>query len=194
MSGDYRVFVGAYPEGEIAAHIQALRERLDPTTARITPPHVTLVGAYWRNGPPLPENERPLIVRLQALDGKIPALRLLLGGIHTFPPAERPVIYLGMDLTPELQAARVALLQIAGADTHTKFVPHLTLAMRLPAGQARRALEELQQSEWHTSRHVAVIDELRLILIAQRGPEDPAWSCIARIKCADATRREDRPL
>ena len=184
VGGDYRIFVGAFPQGEIAARIQALRERLDPKTARITPPHVTLAGTYWRSGPAVPEFERELISRLKALDGQIPAFSLLFGGVHSFPPAERPVIYLGMDLTPQMNAARAALLEAAGTDKHAQFVPHLTLAMRLPAAEARAVVEELQVSEWHTGRPVVPIDELWLM---QRGADDPAWRCIARIRLRNET-------
>jgi 2'-5' RNA ligase len=188
MSSEYRIFVGAFPGGEIAGRIQALRERLDPKTARITPPHVTMAGTYWRSGPAVPENERALIDRLLALDGQIPAFALLLGGVLTFPSDTNPVIYLGVELTPQLQAARTALLGVAGADKHPQFVPHLTLAMRLPADKADAALLELRAGDWHTRHQTAPIDELRLM---QRGPEDPAWRCIARIKLRD--ERLDAP-
>jgi hypothetical protein len=58
--GDYRIFVGAFPEGEVAERIQAVRSRHDAKTARITAPHVTMAGTYWRRGPATPENERDL--------------------------------------------------------------------------------------------------------------------------------------
>ena len=55
--GDYRIFVGVFPTGDLADRIQGLREQCDPVTARITAPHVTLAGTYWRTGPATPENE-----------------------------------------------------------------------------------------------------------------------------------------
>jgi 2'-5' RNA ligase len=182
MSDDYRVFVGAFPQGEIATRIQALRERLDPKTARITPPHVTLAGTYWRRGLPVPANEIDLIGQLQTLQGRIPAFSLLLGGVHTFPPVDRPVIYLGVRSTPQMEAARAALLEAAGTDKHVQFVPHLTLAMRLTANQAQAVVEDLRTSEWHTGLQVAPIAELWLM---QRGRDDPAWRRIAWIKIHD---------
>lgn len=184
MSSDYRIFVGAFPQGEIATRIQAVRERLDPKTARITPPHVTLAGTYWRSGPPVPENEAALIGRLQAIQGQIPAFPLLLGEVHTFPPAGRPVIYLGVQSTPQMQAARAALLEVAGTDKHARFVPHLTLAMRLTADQALAVVEELRTSEWHKGLRVAPIGELWLM---QRGPDDPAWRRIGSVKLLKET-------
>jgi 2'-5' RNA ligase len=69
--GDYRVFVGAFPKGELGKHIQALRQRYDPPTARITSPHVTLAGTYWRSGPGTPNNEVETIAKLNAVAGQI---------------------------------------------------------------------------------------------------------------------------
>ena len=51
MKQDYRIFVGAFLEGELANAVQAIRQQYDPVTARITPPHVTSAGTYWRSGP-----------------------------------------------------------------------------------------------------------------------------------------------
>ena len=44
---DYRIFVGAFPGGDLGESIQAIRARYDPKTARITAPHVTLAGTYY---------------------------------------------------------------------------------------------------------------------------------------------------
>jgi hypothetical protein len=65
-TGDYRVFVGAFPTGELAERIRAVRVQHDAKTARITAPHVTMAGTYWRSGPATPENECDAIARLQA--------------------------------------------------------------------------------------------------------------------------------
>src|SRR5512139_1213362 len=109
---DYRIFIGAFPEGELAERLQDLRRRYDPKTARITPPHVTVAGTYWRSGPPTVENEAKSIARLQAIRDRVLPFDLVLGGIHTFPPANRPVIYMGVTAIEGLLAARRALLQI----------------------------------------------------------------------------------
>jgi len=66
IAGDYRIFVGAFPTGELAERIQAVRLRHDAKTARVTAPHVTVAGTYWRSGPAKPENESDTIARLQA--------------------------------------------------------------------------------------------------------------------------------
>jgi 2'-5' RNA ligase len=182
QSQDYRIFVGAFPQGDLVNRIQALREQYDPVTARITAPHVTLAGTYWRSGPATPANETATIVRLQASQGEFHPFTLSLGGIATFSPADRPVIYLQVEVTPALLAMRSALLNVLGRDNHRHFTPHLTLAMRLKGPAARQMVEQLQPSEWHTGRWSAPIDRLALM---QRGPTDPAWREIATVSLAD---------
>lgn len=177
-SYDYRVFVGAFPTGRLSEEIQALRLHCDPKTARITPPHVTLAGTYPRRGPATPEHEADAIARLQAIREKIQPFELALGGIHTFPPASRPVIYLGVERTPSLLAARQSLIEALGLDKHREFSPHLTIAMRLSKAAAEPVLAELLASQWQSRRWLAPIGELRLM---QRGAADPAWRCIASI-------------
>jgi 2'-5' RNA ligase len=175
--GDYRIFVGAFPTGDLARRVQALRQRQDVVTARITAPHVTLAGTYWRSGPATPENEAKTIARLQAVRDQAQPFELVLGGVGSFLPHAR-VIYLEVEPTAALLAARRALLDALGPDKHRRFVPHLTLAMRLGRRETRSLLAQLQLSEWHSGRWPVPIDHLWLM---QRGPEDPAWRHIQRI-------------
>jgi len=173
--GDYRIFVGAFPTGDLAERIQHLRQRHDPVTARSTVPHVTLAGTYWRTGPATPENEAQTIACLRAIQDQIAPFDLLLGGVSSFEP---DVIYLEVDPTPGLLAARNVLLQALGPDKHRHFVPHLTLAMHLDRRETRALLAQLQQSEYHSERWSVHMDHLWLV---QRGPGDPAWRYIHRI-------------
>ena len=181
--GDYRIFVGAFPVGELAERIQEIRLRYDPKTARITAPHVTLAGTYWRRGPAIPDNEAQTILDLETAAAKIRPFELILGEVHAFPPAARPVIYLGVALTEEFMCARQTLLEVVGRDTHRRFTPHLTLAMRLKGHAAQAMLADLQSSEWETRRWRTPIDVLHLM---QRGPGDPAWRSIARLQLGQA--------
>ena len=175
--GDYRTFVGVFPTGDLADRIQELRERCDPVTARITAPHVTLAGTYWRTGPATPENEAEVIHQLQAVQEQIPPFGLVVGGVGSFLP-QTPVIYLQVKPTPGLLSARQALLELLGQDKHRRFVPHLTLAMRLGRRETRSLLDRLREGEWHSERWPARIDCLWLM---QRGPGDPVWRYIHRI-------------
>ena len=186
MSGDYRIFVGAFPTGDLAERIQALRERLDPVTARITPPHVTLAGTYWRHGPATLENEAGTMARLPDAAAKVAPFELDLGGIASFLPRTR-VVYLAVGVTPGLLAARQAMLGVLGGDKHREFHPHLTLAMRLDERRTAQALDELRQTTWHTGRWRAAIDHLWLM---QRGPADTAWRFIQRIDLRGESRKE----
>jgi hypothetical protein len=49
---DYRIFVGAFPEGDLADRIQAVRLRHDAKTARITHPHALPKGPQRGGGAP----------------------------------------------------------------------------------------------------------------------------------------------
>ena len=179
-SGDYRIFVGAFPGGELAARVQALRQRHDPKTARITAPHVTLAGTYWRYGPATPENEAPAIARLVTLRDRLAPFELQLGSVLSFLPFNS-VLYLHVEPDADLLAVRQALLEALGPDKHRYFVPHLTLTMRLDAADTRVLLARLQESEWHRERWRVSIDHLWLM---QRGPDDPAWRGIYRLDLA----------
>jgi 2'-5' RNA ligase len=175
--GDYRIFVGAFPEGAFSQKVQAVREKYDPITARITPPHVTLAGTYWRSGEPTVENEAETIRRMEIMQGILPPFEMRLNGIRTF-RGERPVVYMDVALTKEVIEARNLLLSLIGPDKHKQFNPHLTLAMRLPWEEAWTMITELQESDLHTQEWSVSISELHLML---RGSQDRAWRCIYRL-------------
>lgn len=172
--GDYRIFVGAFPTGEPAARIQAVREQYDRKTAAITPPHVTLWGTMWRTGLATAENEQETIAILKNIVPMIPAFELELGGIKTF---NQRVVYLDVGLTEGLQAARAQLVQALGPDKHgRRFTPHLTLAMRLKRPQVQQMVADLRPAVWEQERFLAPIERLQLM---QRAPHDPTWRMIA---------------
>ncbi len=173
--GDYRIFVGAFPTGELAERIQQVRLDVDSLTAKITAPHVTLAGIYWRNGKATRAGAKGLIDRLDTLSGTLKAFDLELGGIQTF--GER-VIYLGVKPTDSLLAARRALLNTIGEDKHRRFKPHLTLAMRLEQPAFDETLAKLRENEWENGRFTSPISQLHLM---QRGENDPAWRTIHTI-------------
>jgi 2'-5' RNA ligase len=171
--GDYRIFLGAFLGGELAAEIQTLRERIDPATAAMTPPHVTLAGTYWRQGPATAENETVLIHRLQQHQNRMPAFTVELGGIRRF--GDR-VLYLGVKPTRGLLAVRDVLLKVAGEDKHRRFTPHLTLAQRLDREELAAAAAALLGTKWDEERWRVPVTQLQLM---QRGPDDAAWRAIA---------------
>jgi 2'-5' RNA ligase len=177
---DYRIFVGAFPEGDLADRIQAVRVRHDAKTARITNPHVTMAGTYWRSGLPTPENEAATIERLRSIEGQLHPFEMKIDGVETFLP-DTPVVYLHIEPTPELLDTRRALLHVIGKDKQRHFTPHLTLTMRLDAQKTEALLNQLRGTEWHTQRWNIPIDHLWLM---QRGPADLAWRYIQRINMA----------
>jgi 2'-5' RNA ligase len=185
LTHDYRIFVGAFPTGDLADRIQALRQRHDPQTASITAPHVTLAGTYWRTDPATPENESDTIARLQAVRDQLHSFELQLGGVRSFLPAT-PVLYLHVTPTAELLTVRRTLLAALGQDKHHHFVPHLTLTMRLGKDETESLLARLQETEWHTGRWSLPLDQLWLM---QRGPADPAWRYIHRLDLTPSPHR-----
>lgn len=174
---DYRIFVGAFPEGDLADRIQAVRLRHDAKTARITAPHVTIAGTYWRSGAPTPENEAATVERLRSIENQLPPFEMQINGVATFLP-HNPVVYLHIEPTSELLAVRRTLLQAIGSDKHRHFTPHLTLTMRLDATKSEALLEQLRQTDWLVQPWRVMIDHLWLM---QRGPHDPAWQYIHRV-------------
>ena len=175
---DYRIFVGAFPIGELADRIQAVRVQHDVKTARITAPHVTIAGTYWRSGSATPENEADAIQRLKMIEDRLTPFEMIVGGVESFLP-RTPVIYLHIEPTAGLLAARQVLLEALGSDNHRHFTPHLTLAMRLDQSATQSLLNQLRHSDWHTRRWPVRIDQLWLM---QRGPGDPAWRYIHRVE------------
>ena len=135
-------------------------------------------------------NEARAIARLQAIQDRIQPFDLVLGGVRSFLPGT-PVIYLHVEPTPGLLAARRVLLQALGPDKHPHFVSYLTLAMRLARDETSALLAQLQHTEWHTRRWTLPIDHLWLV---QRGPNDPAWRYIHRLDLSSQPqRRQDNP-
>ena len=174
---DYRIFVGAFPQGDLADRIQAVRLRHDARTARITAPHVTLAGTYWRSGPPTPKNEAATVEQLRAIESRLRPFELKIAGVETFLP-DTPVIYLRIEPTSELLAVRKSLLHVIGQDKQRHFTPHLTLTMRLDQSKTEALLAQLRQTDWHTQRWNVTIDQMWLM---QRGAQDSAWRSIHRV-------------
>lgn len=179
QQGDYRIFIGAFPTGALAEEIQMVRTQYDAKTARITAPHVTLAGTYWRRGPATPANEAAAIANIEEAVQGIRPFTLTLGGIRTFGGR---VVYLAAAADAGMLAARRALLTALGGDKHRRFVPHLTLAMRLKRPQVDQMVAELRQSVWENGRFSALINTLYLM---QRGPADPAWRKIASFELGE---------
>ena len=173
--GDYRIFVGAFPGGELAAALQALREEADPQTAAISPPHVTLAGPYWRSGPATEANETVIIHRLQQHGADVAPFDLILGGVRRF---GNRAVYLGALPTDGLLEARQMVLDVLGPDKNRRYTPHLTLAMRISPDAMAALVERLAETKWEQERHTQRIEQLKLM---QRGPDDHAWREIAEI-------------
>ena len=145
---------------------------------------MTIAGTYWRSGPASPDNERDTIARLQAVQSRLQPFELMLGGVESFLPHVL-VIYLCVEPTAGLLAARRVLLDALGPDKDRHYTPHLTLSMRLDKQRTQTLLNELRQSEWHTGRWSVPMDHLWLM---QRGSGDLAWRYLYRIDLTGQAR------
>jgi 2'-5' RNA ligase len=188
--GDYPLFIGAFLSGDLAERLQTFRRRHSTGTDRFTGPHVTLVRSFWRSGPATSENEAETMTRLRAIQDQIQPFELGLGGVRAFLSPKR-VIYMAVEPTTDLPAARRKLLEALELDDHRPFTPHLTLAKGLDQDQFEMLLAQLEQSEWHTGRWSVSIDQLWLM---QRGPDEPAWRCIQRLRLAGVAQDASGPV
>lgn len=174
--GDYQLFIGAFPTGELADRIQKIRAEVDSESLAIVDPHVTMAGTFWRNGKPTRAGAQGLIDRLDRLAPKLKAFDLDMGGIYTF---GKRVIYLGVRPTEPVLAVRRYLINWIGEDKHRRFRPHLTLAMDLEDADFGAALAELEEGELANGRFSAPINELRVM---QKAEGEAAWRLIHTIK------------
>jgi len=170
--GDYQLFVGAFPTGELADRIQKVRSEVDSESLSIVDPHVTLAGTYWRNGKATRAGAQGLIDRLERLSPKLKPFDLDMGGIYTF---GKRAIYLGVKPTEPLLEVRRYLINWIGEDKHRRFRPHLTLALDLEDAAFAAALVELQEGELGNGRFSSSINEIRLM---QRAEGEHAWRTI----------------
>ena len=173
--GDYQLFVGAFPTGELAERIQKIRAEVDGNSIAIVEPHVTLAGTYWRNGKATRAGAKGVIDRLDRLSPKLKPFELDMGGVYTF---GKRVIYLGVRPTEPLLAIRRDLVNTIGADKHRRFRPHLTLALDLEDAAFAAALAELEEGELGNGRFSAPISEIRLM---QRAEGEASWRMIHTI-------------
>lgn len=112
------------------------------------------------------------------IEDRLTPFEMIVGGVESF-LLRTPVIYLHIEPTAGLLAARKVLLEALSSDNQRHFTPHLTLAMRLDQSATQSLLNQLRHSDWHTRRWPVLIDQLWLM---QRGPGDPAWRYIYRVE------------
>ena len=173
--GDYRLFVGAFPTGELADRIQKIRAEARGGYVTSLEPHVTLAGTYWRNGKATRAGAQGVIDRLDRLSSTLKPFVLDMGGVYTF---GKRVIYLGVRPTEPLLAVRGRLIKVIGEDKHRRFRPHLTLAMNLEAADFAAALADFEAGELANGRFSAPINEIRLM---QRAEGESSWRTIHTI-------------
>jgi 2'-5' RNA ligase len=168
----WRIFVGAFIDGEFADQVQNFRKQVDPRTAAVCPPHVTLAGTYYRDS----GDEGETIAMLERVLSGEPVFLLHFTGIGVF-DNRTPVIHLTVEKTPPLLTVRDRILRILGPDRHPDFTPHLTLSMRLKHAAANKFLNEARMLDWLALPRTVEIHRLQLM---QRGRQDASWRCLQK--------------
>jgi 2'-5' RNA ligase len=128
MPGAYGIFVLAELAGEAGERIREIQERFDPKLARLSPPHVTLVGSSGV-GPILPATpEARIHEALAPIAESTPALSLPFERPHRFMSTN--IVVLPLDPHGPIRALheRIARSGLTFARAKFTFTPHATLS------------------------------------------------------------------
>ncbi len=162
-----RYFLAACLPNHLANQLQPIRRRHSTGSDPLTPPHVTLVRSWSTT----PEKQGETMARLQAVQPQLRPFDLKLGGIGAFHSPQR-VIYLNVEPTEGLWAARRALLEAIDSNDSRPFRSHLTLAKGLEQDKFETLLAQLNQSKWQTGRWAVQVNQVWLM---QRELDEPTW-------------------
>lgn len=165
MAAAFGIFVLAELPGEAGEQVRALQEKYDPKLARLTPPHVTLVGSSGVGSIP---TDTPLDRIRQALEpiaATTPAMTLPFGAPVRF--MQTDIISLPLDPHGPLRALheRMATSGLPFKPARFQFTPHCTLNFyrTLTATTARELLAVRVEAP-------AVFDRLQVYLTRDPQP------------------------
>lgn len=130
-----------WPPDDVRAVVNLLRERYDPTSARICEAHITLTQPLVS----APDNDA--ITVIEQITASITPIEILFGGVGTFLPYS--CLYLIVEPDAPITALREALqrssLFRAVPSHHERYVPHMTiLEGNLPADTVAQLAYDLR--------------------------------------------------
>jgi 2'-5' RNA ligase len=127
MSASFGIFVLAELPGEAGAAVRAIQERYDPKLARLTPPHVTLVGSSGVGAIPTDTPVDRIRAALEPIAASTPPMRLPFGVPHRF--MQTDIISLPLDPNGPLRALHERLARSGLPFKRSRFLfsPHCTL-------------------------------------------------------------------
>ena len=128
MPPSFGIFVLAELPGEAGKMIRAIQERFDPKLARLTPPHLTLVGSSGVGSIPTDTPVDRIRDALAPIAATTPAMSLPFGPPHRFMQTE--IVSLPLDPHGPLRTLheRIARCGLPFRPARFMFTPHCTLS------------------------------------------------------------------
>lgn len=127
MAASFGIFVLAELPGEAGAAVREIQQRYDPKLARLTPPHVTLVGSSGVGAIPTDTPVERIRAALEPIAASTSPMRLPFGAPHRF--MQTDIISLPLDPHGPLRALheRIARSGLPFKRSRFLFSPHCTL-------------------------------------------------------------------
>lgn len=156
--------VVAFPSKKLQDVANAYRKRYDPHYALITP-HMTIKGVFEANEQEIEEVAKAI----SEVTKKHKPFELNVSKVSTFAPITN-TIYFKATLNDELEALHKDLnFDFFGAKPEYAFVPHITIAQKLPSGEHDDIIGQLKMIGVD---HSEMIDRLHLLYQL----EDGSWT------------------
>ena len=127
MAASFGVFVLAEVTGEAGARVRAIQEQFDPKLARLTPPHITLVGSSGVGAIPTDTPVAQIREALAPIAASTPPLTLAFGAPMRF--LQTDIVSLPLDPHGPLRTLheRIATSGLPFKPSRFLFSPHCTL-------------------------------------------------------------------
>ncbi|GAB1343705.1 2'-5' RNA ligase family protein [Gemmatimonas sp.] len=127
MPASFGIFVLAELPGEAGAAVREIQQRYDPKLARLTPPHVTLVGSSGVGAIPTDTPVERIRAALEPIAAATAPMHLPFGAPHRF--MQTDIISLPLDPNGPLRALheRIARTGLPFKRSRFLFSPHCTL-------------------------------------------------------------------
>ena len=172
MADRRRYFVAVVLDGSLAAMVDGIRAALDYEDPGRIPPHITLAPPRNVAGEDLPG----VLAGLRRVAGRFEPFTVELGPVTLF-DRPQPVVHLAVrdatrrihDLAAEIRAES---LRPTERDDRHPFVPHVTLAPRVPRSVAEAAIAAFRGPELNAVR----ISDVTLL---EHRDDPPRWVAVA---------------
>lgn len=165
MAATFGIFVLAELPGDAGAMVRDIQQRFDPKLARLTPPHVTLVGSSGVGSMPTDTPVAQIRAALEPIAASTAPMELAMGLPLRF--MQTDIVSLPLDHNGPLRALheRIARSGLPFKQARFRFTPHCTLSFYPTLTPARE--RELLALRVHAP---AIIDRLQVYLTRDPQP------------------------